>query len=591
MNRADLLALVPDKILSGGRRTTASNAREVYNEIINSTLNIETDLNVANGYLGIDADGRVNVSFINSATASGLFLKDDGTWAAAGGGSVNPTSAFIPINDSGAFIDSFLSQDATRLFIDDGRTLTSTNGRSIIDLSGGTAVSISSTDIFANTSSIVINPNQINFSAAAYNIANITPDSYLYVDATGNLVPGTAPLVAAPPLADVIAAGGAMAGFPITSPDAQSTFIIANASAQLDWTDGTAQGQLYFNATNLGFAWSDGTESTAFNANATELEVIHSQSLIVNAPVINIGTRVDNTVINYGNSSTVHNFLGSALYEYQANQYVLDKLITLNYGGAVASGSGVGYEIEENSIITGYFKTNGSRNGFSLLSPAIAYKSDISLASLTADRVHTMPNASGTIALAATTLAGYGITDAQPLDSDLTTIAGLTATTDNFMQAKAGAWASRTIAQVKVDLGIYEHIEIDGGSYAVSSPADSTTVFMGLYTPLAPGATETTRQFQLPIGTVITALIGVDPTSTLGSNEDVTYYLRNITTATDYLLGTIKYDVRGNQKVYSGLNVSVASATDFWTYKIVYPAFSTNPTNCYHKNSLTIKLP
>lgn len=42
----------------------------------------------------------------------------------------------------------------------------------------------------------------------------------------------------------------------------------------------------------------------------------------------------------------------------------------------------------------------------------------------------------------------------QPLDSDLTTIAGLTATTDNFMQSKAGAWASRTVAQVKTDLGL-----------------------------------------------------------------------------------------------------------------------------------------
>ena len=42
----------------------------------------------------------------------------------------------------------------------------------------------------------------------------------------------------------------------------------------------------------------------------------------------------------------------------------------------------------------------------------------------------------------------------QPLDSDLTTIAGLTATTDNFLQAKGSAWASRTIAQVKTDLDL-----------------------------------------------------------------------------------------------------------------------------------------
>lgn len=53
-----------------------------------------------------------------------------------------------------------------------------------------------------------------------------------------------------------------------------------------------------------------------------------------------------------------------------------------------------------------------------------------------------------------TTLSGYGITDAQPLDSDLTTIAGLTATTDNFMVANSSAWASRTPAQALVHLGI-----------------------------------------------------------------------------------------------------------------------------------------
>lgn len=53
-----------------------------------------------------------------------------------------------------------------------------------------------------------------------------------------------------------------------------------------------------------------------------------------------------------------------------------------------------------------------------------------------------------------TTLAGYGITDAQPLDSDLTTIAGLTATTDNFIVSVSSAWASRTPAQVRTTLGL-----------------------------------------------------------------------------------------------------------------------------------------
>lgn len=42
----------------------------------------------------------------------------------------------------------------------------------------------------------------------------------------------------------------------------------------------------------------------------------------------------------------------------------------------------------------------------------------------------------------------------QPLDSDLTTIAGLTPTTDNFLVAVASAWASRTPAQVRATLAL-----------------------------------------------------------------------------------------------------------------------------------------
>lgn len=43
-------------------------------------------------------------------------------------------------------------------------------------------------------------------------------------------------------------------------------------------------------------------------------------------------------------------------------------------------------------------------------------------------------------------------TTVQAFDTDLSTIAGLTATTDSFLQAKSSAWAARTIAQVRTDL-------------------------------------------------------------------------------------------------------------------------------------------
>jgi hypothetical protein len=57
----------------------------------------------------------------------------------------------------------------------------------------------------------------------------------------------------------------------------------------------------------------------------------------------------------------------------------------------------------------------------------------------------------------------------QAFDSDLSTIAGLTATTDNFLQAKGSAWASRTIAQVKTDLGI-------SGTITGTNTGDQTSI-------------------------------------------------------------------------------------------------------------------
>jgi hypothetical protein len=58
----------------------------------------------------------------------------------------------------------------------------------------------------------------------------------------------------------------------------------------------------------------------------------------------------------------------------------------------------------------------------------------------------------------------------QPLDSDLTTIAGLTATTDTFLQSKASAWTTRTPAQVKTDLVL---VKGDVGLGNVDNTADT----------------------------------------------------------------------------------------------------------------------
>ena len=57
-----------------------------------------------------------------------------------------------------------------------------------------------------------------------------------------------------------------------------------------------------------------------------------------------------------------------------------------------------------------------------------------------------------------------GLDAKQPLDSDLTTIAGLTATTHNFLQAKSSAWASRTPTQVTADLDVFVGDAGSGGT-------------------------------------------------------------------------------------------------------------------------------
>lgn len=104
----------------------------------------------------------------------------------------------------------------------------------------------------------------------------------------------------------------------------------------------------------------------------------------------------------------------------------------------------------------------------------------------------------------------------QPIDADLTTIAELTATSDNFMQAKSSAWASRTVAQVSVDLQSSGLTTDAVGFRTIPQNSQSTA-----YTTVAadsgkhifhPSADTTARTFTIdsnanvayPIGTAIT---------------------------------------------------------------------------------------
>src|SRR4029077_6696538 len=68
----------------------------------------------------------------------------------------------------------------------------------------------------------------------------------------------------------------------------------------------------------------------------------------------------------------------------------------------------------------------------------------------------------------------------QPLDSGLTTIPGLTATTDNFVVSVSSAWASRTPAQVKTTLALNN---VDNTSDATKDAASTTLTNKALTDP------------------------------------------------------------------------------------------------------------
>ena len=89
----------------------------------------------------------------------------------------------------------------------------------------------------------------------------------------------------------------------------------------------------------------------------------------------------------------------------------------------------------------------------------------------------TYNDAAGTITVDVETLTTADITGLdtalagkQPLDTDLTTIAGLTATTDNVIQSVSSTWASRTPAQLKTTLAL---VKGDVGLGNVDNTADT----------------------------------------------------------------------------------------------------------------------
>lgn len=97
------------------------------------------------------------------------------------------------------------------------------------------------------------------------------------------------------------------------------------------------------------------------------------------------------------------------------------------------------------------------------------FKSDLSLTSTDVGlgNVNNTSDAAKPISTATQT----ALDGKQPLDSDLTTIAGLTVVNDSVLQGKAGAWSVRTPAQLKTDLAL---VKSDVGLGNVDNTSDAT---------------------------------------------------------------------------------------------------------------------
>ena len=121
-----------------------------------------------------------------------------------------------------------------------------------------------------------------------------------------------------------------------------------------------------------------------------------------------------------------------------------------------------------------------------------------------------------------------------------------------------------------------------GLAAAVISPADSTAYLMPFVPALAPATSTNGREWKFTKTGTVSNVNLASFQSANGSSENVTVYLRNTTTATDYLCGTFTMDGGVNANTYVNFSTSIAiNTTDKWSIKILTPAWVTNPTVVY----------
>lgn len=162
----------------------------------------------------------------------------------------------------------------------------------------------------------------------------------------------------------------------------------------------------------------------------------------------------------------------------------------------------------------------------------------------------------------------------QPLDADLTTIAGLTPANSDFMEYKSGAWANRTIPQVKTDLA---YTASDVGADPAGSAAAAQAASLQKTANLSDVANAATSRTNLGLGGAATLNVGTtagtvaagDDSRITGAQQrsDLTakgdvYVATASATTTRLPVGSNNQFLRSQSSAGTGLRWDTITATD-----------------------------
>jgi hypothetical protein len=176
------------------------------------------------------------------------------------------------------------------------------------------------------------------------------------------------------------------------------------------------------------------------------------------------------------------------------------------------------------------------------------------------------------------------ITASRALISDINGIPTHSATTSTEL-----GYVSGVTSAIQTQLNTASTLSIECISGTITTPVDATTYFWCIGGTFLTASTASTGQgskfaynFEL-IGITIRMT-----TTTTGSNEDSTLYLRNITAGTSTLMGTFKTNGNLAYTSITGLTIS-CNTTDEYCLEARTPTWTTNPANLRLTASLFLR--